>query len=173
MAKKFRLFRVSLPGDDETSLDRIEFNDPTNANLKNAKVENAWLTSFKRIEPEGVGDDQPAEENLGSLDALGSTEDVYELRGIITNTRGNSDDGQNQFLILLDLWSSEPKKNANFAEGRFGVINDIDHTDDLVPIGTGSSQIGLIWENYEKEHILAKNQTNIVIRFRVSRGDGT
>jgi len=174
MAKKFSLYRLSLTTDTEaTTLDRIDFNDPTVTDLKDSKKENAWLIEFDRPSADGVGDDQPAEENLGSVDALGSTEDVYILKGIITKTTGDLDDGQNQFLILLDLWDSEPKKLNNWPEGRFGVLDNGDHTNDLIPVRTGSNQIGLIWESYRKKTILAKNQTEITIRFRVSRGDGT
>lgn len=173
MVKKLRLFRVSLTTDDETTIDRIDFNDPTNSNLKDAKKENAWILDIERIDGQGIGDDQPAEENLGSIDATGSVEDVYILNGRITNSRGTLDDGQNQFLILLDLWSGESKKSANWPEGRFGIIDDNDKTNDLIPVRTGSNQIGLIWESYRKKTILSKNQTEITLRFRVSKGDGT
>jgi len=173
MAKTLRLYRLSLTTDDKTTTDRIDFNDSTKNDLKDANKENAWLTSIERIGPEGIGDDQPAEANLGSIDALGPVEDVYVLTGKITKTRGTSDDGQNQFLILLDLWSAEPKKSLNWPEGRFGLEDDTDHTNDLVPVRTGSNQIGLIWASYTKKTIFATNQTEIVIKFRVSKGDGT
>lgn len=164
-----------MASDDETTIDRIDFNDPTNNNLKDAKLENAWLVDFERISGQGIGDDQPAEEETGSLDVTGNVEDQYTITAKITNTKGNSDNGQNQFLILLDLWDAENKKNSvvEWPEGRFGVIDDTDHTNDLVPIRTGTSQIGLIWESYRKKTNLAKNQTDIVIKLRVSKGDGT
>jgi len=173
MAHKIRLFRLTNPGDDENVLDRIDFNDPTNVNLKDAKRENAWITELERIRGDGIGDDQPAEEDLGSIDATGSTEDTYVLKGIISKRDGTLGNGQNQFLILLDLWDAEPKKWVNWPEGRFGIIDDGNHTNDLIPVGVGSSQVGLIWESYRTKTILKKNQEEVEIRFRISRGDGT
>ena len=143
MAKNVRLFRLSLTGDTSSTIDRIDFNNSALSDLKDAKKENAWLLEMERPSNDGVGDDQAAEDDLSSIDAIGPSEDVFILRGKITKTTGNSDDGQNQFLILLDLWGNEPKKNENWPEGRFGIIDDNDHTNDLIPVRTGSNQIGL------------------------------
>ncbi|MCA9828553.1 MAG: hypothetical protein KC444_09260 [Nitrosopumilus sp.] len=175
MARKINLFRVSLASDDETTLDRIDFNNPANADLKDAKKENAWITSVERISGQGVGDDQPAEEALGSKDATGPVDDTYIITGKITRTSGDLDDGVNQFLLHLDLWDAESKTvgGVEWGEGRFGIIDDNDHTNDLIPVRTGTDQIGLIWESYTKKSILATNQTEFIIRLTVSRGDGT
>lgn len=175
MAKQFRLFRVSLASDTQNTVDRIDFNDPTSPDLKDTKKENAYLLSCERVSGQSIGDDQPAEDDLGSIDVVGASEDVYILEGIISNTRGSLGNGQNQYLILLDLWDAEAKKTGDveWTEGRFGIVDDNDHTNDLIPVRTGSAQIGLIWESYRKKSDYSKNQTKITIRLRISKGDGT
>ncbi len=173
MASKINLFRLTLTTDTLTTGDRIDFNDPGATNPKSSKFENAYCTFIDRMSSDGVGDNQGAEQDLGDIQALGPVEDLYTLTGFISKRDGDLSNGQNQFLILLDLWDSEFKNSDNWPEGRFGIKDDGDVTNDLTPVRTGSNQIGLIWESYDKKADLAHNRVNFIIKLRVSRGDGT
>ncbi len=175
MATKINLYRLSLTTDSSTTSDRIDFNDPslTDEVLKDTTIENAHIQNIDKMDTDGVGDNQGAEQQTGDIQPLGSVDDTYILTGYITKRDGNNNDGQNQFLILLDLWDDEPKNSDNWPEGRFGIDDNGDHTNDLAPVRTGTSQIGLIWESYDKKSNLTKNRVDFVLRFRVSRGDGT
>ncbi len=172
MARKFSIFRVSLAGDTKSTIDRLDFNDP--AYGKDSKSEAAYLRSVRIFSPHSIGDQQGAEQEFSDQESLGPIEQVIEIKGFISDSDGASDDGQNQFLILLDLWDSEPDiVEGVWDEGRFGIEDNNDHTNDLIPVRTGTDRIGLLWESYEKNQILAKNQTDITIRLRVNKGDGT
>lgn len=46
-AKKIRIFRVSLAGDDQTTTDRIDFNDPNDADFKDPKKRVRILSNTK------------------------------------------------------------------------------------------------------------------------------
>ena len=174
MAKKMRLFRVSLAGDDETTGDRIDFNDGANPNVKDTDIENPFMLSIETIGTESIADQQGAEQDHADQEALGPVEDVYEITGFISKTDGDLGDGQNQFLILLDLWDKEPKTlDGVWEEGRFGIVDDNDHTNDLIPVNTGSNRIGLLWESYRKKQDLGRNRTEFTIRLRLNKGDGT
>ncbi len=170
MATKVNLYRLSLVGDTKTTVDRIDFNIAAD---KDTKVENAYMLNINRENSDGVGDNQGAEQDTGDIQALGAVEDQYVLQGFISKRTGDLDDGQNQFLILLDLWDKEAKQTDNWPEGRFGIEDVGDLTNDLVPVRTGSNQIGLVWESYSKKSNLTKNRVDFVLKFRISRGDGT
>lgn len=173
MAKIFNLYRLSLTGDTSTTLDRIDFNDPGATNFKDHTKENAIITSVKRVSTHSVGDNQPATVAQGNKDELGNAELMYIIEGKIKNTNGNSANGQNAFLILLDLWDSESSQIANWPEGRFGISDAHNNVNNLTPVRTGTSQTGLIWDSYETTDDLGANETSFVIRLQVSKGDGT
>jgi len=173
MAVIFNLYRLSLTGDDKTTLDRIDFNDPAATNFKDASKENAWLTEVSVMSTHAIGDNQPAETDQGSKDELGNAEKQYTLTIKIKNTFGDSSDGQNDFLVLLDVWDSEPSQINNWPEGRFGIEDIHNVVNSLVPVRTGTNQKGLIWQSYSRTDNLAKNETDVIITLQTSKGDGT
>ena len=127
----------------------------------------------EKISTHAIGDNQPAEADLGNKDELGKAEDIYILDAEIKNTVGDLDDGNNAFLALLKTWDEEPSKTVNWPEGRFGIQDDNDHSNDLIPVRVGNSQTGLIFQSYRKKDNLGKNITNITVKLQQSRGDGT
>lgn len=173
MSVIFNLYRLSLTTDTSTTLDRIDFNDPGATNFKDATKENAIITSVKRVSTHSVGDNQPAATAQGNKDELGTAEKMYIITGKIKNTYGNSSNGQNAFLILLDLWDSESSQISNWPEGRFGIADAHNNVNNVTPVRTGTSQIGLIWDSYETEDDLGANETRFTIRLQTSKGDGT
>ena len=107
MAREFRLFRLTATTDTkDTTLDKIAFNDPTNSDLKDTKLENALMLIVKKVSTHSIGDNQPAEADLGNKDELGKAEDIYILEAEIKNTIGNSVDGNNAFLALFVISKS-------------------------------------------------------------------
>lgn len=170
-AKKITVARFSLAGDNFTTTDRIDFNDATDPNFKDSDKEGAYIESLVVIEPEGIGNNQAAEKPNGNVQALGIVETTYIFTGYITKTDGDNDDGSNIFLTRLKSWKSDQQVLKGLYEaGRFGVLDDNDITNNLTPIGTGATSIGLIFQNYKKEFNANKNRTNITLTFRLSRG---
>lgn len=165
---KISIFRLSLPGDDETTSDRLDFNTVTST-----KVENNFITDFKSNPTDGVGNNQGAEQELGDQQALGPIEDIIKISGFFSKRNGDNNDGQNQALIQLDLWISEPKINDDHQLGRFGVIDEDDKTHDLIPVNTGTDQIALLWEKLERDTDFKGNRELFTLWFRINRGDGT
>lgn len=169
----FNLYRLSLTTDDKTTTDRIDFNDPGATNYKDPAKENAIITSVQVISTHAIADNQPAETDEGNKNELGLTETEYVLTGKIKNTLGNSSNGQNQFLILLNTWDTEPSVLANWPEGRFGIEDNNNNNNSVIPVRTGTNQVGLQWKSYVRTDDLGKNETSFVIRLVKSKGDGT
>lgn len=165
---KISIFRLSLITDDENTIDRIDFNTSIKTD-----VENAFVTGFKENPTDGVGNNQGAEQDLGDQQALGTVEDIIKISGFFSKRNGDLNDGQNQFLILLDLWAKEPKINDNWELGRFGVLDEDDETHDLVPVRTGTDQIALLWEKLERDTDFKGKREMFTLWFRINRGDGT
>ncbi len=120
---------------------------------------------------DGIGNNQGAEQNLGEQQALGTVEDVVKIGGYISAR--NAVDGQNPFLVLLDTWANDDKINDNWPLGRFGVIDNDDHTHDLLPLETEGAQLALLWERLERKTDFKGNRELFTLYFRVNRGDGT
>lgn len=165
---KISIFRLTLPGDNENTVDRIDFNTS-----QETKIENAFITEYKENPTDGIGNNQGAEQDLGDQQPLGATEDVVKISGFFSKRNGDNDDGQNQNLIHLDLWTNEPKVNDDWELGRFGVTDEDDQTHDLVPVRTGTEQIALLWEKLERNTDFKGNREMFTLWFRINKGDGT
>lgn len=161
------IFRLTLTGDDETTADRIDFNT-----TKITKVENAFITGIKLNPTDGIGNNQGAEQELGDQQALGTVEDVIKISGFISKRNGDNDDGLNQFLLLMDLWTVEPKINDVWELGRFGMTDEDDKTEDLIPDELPNT-IALLWERIEWNVDFKGNRKLFDLYFRINRGDGT
>lgn len=164
---KISIFRLSLTGEDETTLDRIDFNTTTNT-----KVENAFITGIKLNPTDGVGNNQGAEQELGDQQALGTIEDIIKISGFISKRNGDNNDGENQFLLLMDLWTSEVKIFDVWELGRFGITDEDDKTLDLIPDELPNT-IALLWERIEWNVDFKGNRKLFDLFFRINRGDGT
>jgi hypothetical protein len=170
VAKEFRIYRLTLAGDTKNT-DFILFNDPNATDFKNSKKEGAYIQTLQRGDPEGIGNNQAAEVDDGNVQPLGIVEGSYILKGFITNMRGNADDGNNAITAKLRLWKEEAQVlNTVWEAGRFGIEDLSDTDNDLAPIGTGSTAIGLIFENFAKTNDYNRNRVDITLTFRRSRG---
>lgn len=166
---KITIARLTDTGDTLANVtDKIEFNTTTKT-----KQENAFIREFEEGPTDGVGNNQGAEQNLGDQQALGLVEDVTKIEGFFSKRNGDLNDGQNQFLILLDTWIAEPKINDNWQLGRFAVEDEDDHTHDLLPVRTGTNQIAYLWEKLQRKTDFAGNRELFTLFLRVNRGDGT
>ena len=155
-----------------TVTDKIVFNDGTDPDFKDSDKEGAYFQSFKVVTPEGLGVNQAATKPDGNIQALGVVEKTWVLNGFITKTDGNDSSGlSNSFLNRLEVWKEEKSVIKNIWEaGRFAILDSNDANNNVVPIGTGSFSVGLIFKNYESDFDPVKNRTNITLTFRRSRG---
>jgi len=163
-----RLFYLVATGDSSIN-DFLDFN--LDSRGKSTKIENAFIRKITRTDTDGVGDNQSVEQDLGDKQALGAIETKIILEGFISQRNANS--GTNTFLDQLERYANSSKQSTNWPEGQFGVIDIGDQNNSVIPVRTGSNQIGLIWESYEKISDLAHNQENFKIVLTVSKGDGT
>lgn len=178
--KKITIFRLDASNISATvSDDNIEFNHVDQSNeteFKESKFEGAYISSVKKVIPEGVGNNQTAEKPDGNIQPLGVVGTFYEIKGWITKTDGNSGNGQNAFLQLLDTWKEDPDQQIkdSWESGIFGIEDLNDATNTLLPIkfGTGGTLGGpaLIFSYYEKTNDSIKNRSDFILRFRRSRG---
>jgi len=169
-AKSFRIFYLTAPGDTSTT-DFILFNNPGDADFKDSAKEGAYILTLDREDPEGIGNNQAAEKEDGNVQPLSIVEGTYIIKGFITNMRGNSDDGNNAIIAKLRTWKSGAQAIlAVWEAGRFGFIDSSDTDNDLAPIGTGATAIGLIFQNFKKTNDYQRNRVNIELVFRRSRG---
>lgn len=164
---KITIFRLTNTGDDSTTTDKIDFNIDVKT-----KIENAFITGIKLNPTDGIGNNQGAEQDLGDQQALGLLEDVIKISGHISKRNGDNNDGQNAFLILMDTWSAEPKINDNWQLGCYGMIDDDDHTEDVIP-DESPNTVALLWERIEWDVDFKGNRKKFDLYFRVNRGDGT
>ena len=170
-AKSFTIFRKTTDAGANPGTDLIIFNDAADADFKESDKEGAYILTLERGDPEGVGNNQAAEKPDGNVQPLGIVEGTYIVKGFVTNMRGNSDDGNNLITALLRSWKTEPQAILNELEaGRFGIIDASDTDNDLTPIGTGASAIGLIFTDYSKINDYNRNRVDITLTFRRSRG---
>ena len=170
-SKKINIFRVTSGGDGPTVSDRIDFNDPTFTDYKDTTKEFPWITTINKTDGESIGNNMAAEKTDGIVQPGGISEAIWKVVGVISNVQGNSSNGVNAFLTKLQSWKDDAQViKAVWEGGRFGIIDDNCNTNNLTPIGTGSSTIGLIFVNYEKNINYNKNQAEITLTFRRSRG---
>lgn len=176
-AKIFRIFRYTNPSDDiliplpSPFLDKIDFNLTGETDSKKTFVENAFVLICERIKSEGLGINLTAEKPDGVVQPLQVIEEVWTIKGFISNMRGNSDDGNNAFLLLLEQWKNEAQANKDTWEGGvFGIQDFSNSTNTLLPVGTGPTTAGLIFSNYISISNYNKNRVDFTLEFRKSRG---
>lgn len=170
-SKIINIFRVTTAGQGPTVSDRIDFNNPSFTNYKDSTKEFPWITSITKIDPESLGDNQAAEKTDGIIQPGGVTDVTWVVEGVISNVQGNSSDGINAFLALLQTWKDNAQAiKAVWEGGRFGIIDSNCATNNLTPIGTGVNTVGLIFTRYTKKINYQKNQAEIKLEFRRSRG---
>ena len=171
IAKPITIARFTLFDDTiATITDKILFNNPIAGDFKNNEKVGAYFTSFKVVQPEGLGVNQAAEKPDGNIQSLGVTEKTYVLTGFVTKTDGNDNLGDsNAVLLLLDEWKTDPNILKGVWEaGRFAISDSNDSTNTL--IRSGPSALGLLFKGYVKDYDPNKNRTNIVLTFRRSTG---
>lgn len=170
-SKKINIFRVSSGGDGPTVSDRIDFNNPAFADYKDSTKEFPWITSITKTDGESLGDNMAAEKTDGIIQPGGISDSIWIVEGVISNVVGNSSNGINAFLTFLQSWKDDVQVIKDVWEGgRFGIVDDNCQTNNLTPIGTGINTVGLIFINYKKKINYQKNQAEITLTFRRSRG---
>lgn len=171
VAKSFTIFRKTTDAGADPGSDLIIFNNPAAGDFKDSTKEGAYIITLQRGDPEGIGNNQAAEVDDGNVQPLGIVEGTYIIKGFISNMRGNSDDGNNAIVALLRTWKEEAQVLLGELEaGRFGIIDASDTDNDLIPIGTGNTAIGLIFENFSKINDYNRNRVEVTLTFRRSRG---
>lgn len=170
MTSKIIVYRVTNPGDDKTVADRIDFNT-----TKDTKVEAAFITRFRVKKSEGIGDNQSAAQKLGDLQALGSFENLIILEGYISLRIGTTANGLNAFITTMDSWEGGSKQSNNFREGRFGIEFGDMRQKDVIPVGTGSTRVGMMLEfiDWDCDWEVKPARAKFIMQFRESNGDGT
>lgn len=163
-----RIFRLTNPGDNQNT-DFIDFNVPNSKTT----VENAFITNYKSNPSDGVGNNQGAEQELGDQQALGPVENILKISGFISKRNGDNDDGMNSYLVQMKEWETDPKINDNWDLGRFGFIDNDDHTEDVIPVNTGTDRFALLWERIEWSTDMKGNRKLFDLYLRLNRGDGT
>ena len=170
-AKAFTIFRKTTDAGGNPGSDFIIFNDPNATDFKDTTKEGAYILTLKRDDPEGIGNNQAAEVDDGNVQPLGIVEGTYILTGFISNMRGNADDGNNAIIALLRTWKNEAQVILGELEaGRFGIIDASDTDNNLTPIGTGNTAVGLIFEGFTKINDYNRNRVDVTLTFRRSRG---
>lgn len=91
-AKTFRIFNLTAPTDTATT-DFILFNNAADADFKDSAKEGAYITELIRGDPEGIGNNQAAEKEDGNVQPLGIVEGTFQVKGFITNMRGDAGTG--------------------------------------------------------------------------------
>jgi len=170
-AKIINIFRGTNTNDDETVSDRIDFNDVSESDSKDSSKEHAFIFTIEKRDTEGIGANLTAEKPDGVIQPLAIIGGTYTITGRITNTQGDANDGNNDFLILLQEWKDEAQVIKNvWNAGRFGIEDNNDSTNTLIPDNTAGSQVGLIFVDFKKTNNYNTNQSDIVLIFRRSRG---
>jgi len=176
-AKIFRIFRYTNAIDDiltpepDPFLDKIDFNLTGLTDSKKTSVENAFVLTCERNKTEGLGINLTAEKPDGVVQPLQVIEEVWTITGFISNMRGNLDDGNNAFNLLLEEWKNGAQAIKDVWEGgRFGIQDFSNSTNTLLPIGTGPNTVGLIFTGYEPVSNYNKNEVRFTLTFRKSRG---
>ena len=151
VATSFTIFRKNTNAGANHGTDAIIFNNPAADDFKNTTREGAYILTLRRYDAEGKGNNQAAGMGDGNVQALGIVEGTYVVTGFISNMRGNSDDSANAIITLLRTWKNEAQViNGQIEAGRFRIIDASDSDNNLPPVGTGTHDIGLIFENLSK-----------------------
>ena len=164
------LYRVNTAGQGIGNLDANEaifYNVGTNVN-----VHAPFITSYRIANTIGIGNNQAAEQDLGDHQDLGPVEQLYILTGYIT-VRGTAV-GATNIITIMKKWDDEAKTNTNFLHGRFGIDFDDFPNYDIIPVGTGSDQVGLIWKGLDWnpiDFIKHPLRADFEIRLIVDKGD--
>ncbi len=152
----------------------IIFNDSSSGDFKDTAKPGAYIISLERADPEGIGNNQAAEVDDGNVQPLGIVEGTYILKGFITNMRGQppaAPTTPNAFLTLLRTWKDEEQVVVDdFEAGVFGIEDSSDPDNDIDPGPSGTNEIGLIFENYQKINDYNRDRVEITLTFRRSRG---
>ena len=171
VAKSFTIFRKTTDAGANPGSDLIIFNNPIAGDFKDSTKEGAYIITLQRGDPEGIGNNQAAEKPDGNVQPLGIVEGTYIVKGFVSNMRGNSDDGNNAIIAKLRTWKEDAQAILGQLEaGRFGIIDASDTDNDLTPIGTGATAIGLIFQDFTKINDYNRNRVEITLTFRRSRG---
>jgi len=168
-----RLFRLTNPGDDDTD-EFIDFNIPGTEDKTN--VENAYITSIKDSDTDGVGSNQGVETPLGDQQGLDKVEDIITIDGFFSKRNGNQNDGINDLITIMRGFAADPKLNLFWDLGRFGLRVDDDISQSVIPDGGGipaDNRIALLWARIEWESDFTGNREKFKLIFRINKGDGT
>lgn len=166
-AKVISIFRLTASTDTPTT-EKLDFNVVAN---KDTKVENAFILTLVKKEPEGIGNNLAAEKADGNVQPLGIIAATWEVEGFISNMHGNGNNGQNAFVQTLTSWKGDSPVNSNWPGGRFGIIDNNDVTNTLLPVRTPIADVvGLVFQDFDKTNDYNKNQVNFKLIFRRSRG---
>lgn len=168
-----RLFRLTNPGDTDAT-EFLDFNIP--GTEKQTNVENAYITSIKETDTDGVGSNQGVETPLGDQQGLDKVEDIITIDGFFSKRNGNSNDGINDLITIMRGFAAEPKINLFWDLGRFGLRVDDDIGQSVIPDGGGipaDLTIALLWARIEWESDFTGNREKFKLVFRINKGDGT
>jgi len=164
------LYRVNTAGQGLGTLDANEeiiFNGGTDNN-----THNGFITGVKITNTTGIGNNQAAEQDLGDHQDLGSVEQLYILTGFIS-LREQASAVTNR-IDIMKKWDDEVKTNNNFVHGRMGIaISDFVQYN-IVPVGVGADQVGLIWKSIEWGELdfdMNPLRADFVVKLIVDRGD--
>lgn len=168
-AKKITIFRLDA---NSTSAaidtgDEIIFNDSTK---KNTNVESAFITTIQKLDIEGIGNNQTAEQTDGNKQPLGVVDGTYTITGFISKLDGNSDNGTNAFLTKLQTWKDGAQViEDDWESGVFGIEDLNDSSNTLLPIKDTPGAPALIFVSYQKTNNYQSNRADFVLTFRRSR----
>ena len=159
------IYRYTDVNDTPQTAEKLIFNAATQS-----KEPNGWILDVAVDPLEGLADNQGSEQEFGDQQALGSVEKEYTIMGKLVQRATNP----HLWLETLARWQSETKINEHFPQGRFGITDEDDPTDDILPIpNTQPNPTGLIWHTYPKKSNMKGNVCMFTLKFRLSKGDGT
>lgn len=167
------LYRVTNVGDKLAVTQQlvannlITFNDTTDVNSHNA-----FITQVEITNTTGIGNNQAAEQDLGDHQDLGSVEQLYLLTGFIS--KRTEAEGVTNKIDILKKWDDGTKTNDNFVHGRMGIDMEDFGQYDIIPVGTGDTQVGLIWKSIKwgpLEFDILPLRADFVITMIVDKGD--
>jgi len=165
-----RLYRVTSPGDTYGTVgatEKISFNASTDVSTMNG-----FITSYRVATTTGIGNNQAAEQDLGDHQDLGTVEEMYILNGFIS--KRDTASGSTNLIDIIKKWDDEIKTNTNFVHGRFGIQFDDFTQYNIDPVGTGSTQVGLIWKGIDwnpLEFDILPLRADFQIQLIVDKGD--
>lgn len=175
-SKRITIFKLAA-GDSSAavSANKIDFNVAEQSNTSNFKKgdkEGAYITSIQKKDTEGIGNNQTAEQTDGNKQALGVVNGTYIIKGFITNTRGNSDNGTNAFLVKLQEWKDAVQQiKTQWEAGVMGIEDKNDSTNTLLPTRTDEGGgPALIFVDFDKINDINRNRSDFTLTFRRSRG---